>query len=667
MAIYILAWFVIVMPLIGAGATFLAETQRRAAQVALGFSVLSFVLAAIVVGVRLRTATQAPYESLIAFFSMNPPESSVFASRFQPQLGVHVDSLTATIGVIFAFVGVAVQGYARHALRGDESYRRFFWTSSLMSFAVLGIAYSPSLFQFLLMAAAASVATYLLALHWWQRTDAAAPARRALVTLSIADVAALLATAFLFVKFGLFTAQQPSPGGQDIFDPFSFATLPQLVLAAQHGLVAGVGTRTIEVLSIVLFFTALVRSAQAPFHVWFTELTSAPVAVAAIALSTAGASGAYLLVRVYPLLLAAPHLLSAVAVLGAITAVLCTVISLAQRDLLRIGALVASALLGMSFAALGSGGFGAGLFVLVVSVLSTTLFFVAAGNLARVYRTRNIHEMGGAWTRMRFTSVALGAWALAVGGLALDTYYALAATFSGQLPGGGHMGAAPRALVIALLVAAAALLAITAMRAVLTVCTGEMVRRRGLRPERVTEVDPRTARWVWLSMLALGVAVLFGLPGVGTGFTHFVSFPAIAKPAGVDGLALLVSLALLAAGAAAAVGLFAPSRRQRVSTEVERFQPAVRVVARGFFVERVAHRVGQPFVLAGDFIARFDEVVADRFADAVDQSGLLVADLAARTRSSRLNLYVAGGAAVAGIVTVLSVLAATGHLGGVTL
>jgi len=674
MAIYILAWFAVIMPLLGAGATFLAESPRRGAYAALGFTALSFVLAAIVLGVRMRTATQAPYESLIAFFSMSPPESTQFASRFQPELGVHVDSLSAVFGVLIAFIGTVTQAYAGHALRGDPSYRRFFWAASLLTFAVLGIVYAPNLFQFLLLAGIGSVAIYLLTTHWWQRPDAAAPARRILVTLSIADITLLLATVFLFVKFGLYAVSQPAPSGQDIFDPFSFTNLAQLVQAAQHGVVAGAGLRTVEVLSIVVFFAALIRAAQVPFHVWFSELTNAPAAVIAITASTAGVAGTYLLARIYPLLLAAPHLLAATALVGAVSAALFAIIGLAQRDLLRIGALVAGALLGLSFAALGTGGFGAGLFILLVSGLATALFFLGAGNVVRVYRTRNIHETGGAWPRMQVTSAALIVWAVAVGGLALTGYYALSSAFANQPPGGGRLSGATQALTAALLIVTTAVLTLVAMRVVFTVCAGKPVQRRGFQAERVTEVEPRMRRWVSVSILALVAAVLFGLPGIGATksglgptFTNFVAFGSHVKPLPVDGTALLISLLLFALATAASSVLYAPARRAQVSAVVERFEPAVRVLARGFFVERLSHRMSRPFLIAARLIARFDDTVGERFADSASQAVLLAGDLVARLRSSRLNAYLAGGVAVAGVLVVLSVLAATGHLGGATL
>src|SRR5438132_3201800 len=223
MSIYNLAWGVVTLPLLGLLASFLAETHRRAAQICFVFTAGTAVMAAIVLGVRV-THTPAPeFNNVITFFVMNPPESSVFASRFEPFLGVHVDPMSASFGAAVSFIACAVQGYALTALRGEAGYRPFFLASSLLAFAGAGFVYSPDLFQSLLMWSLGSAAVYLLLLHGWRESDQATPARRSLVILTAGNLALLLALVFVFIKLGPYTATHLSaPAGQDIADPFAF-------------------------------------------------------------------------------------------------------------------------------------------------------------------------------------------------------------------------------------------------------------------------------------------------------------------------------------------------------------------------------------------------------------------------------------------------------------
>jgi len=673
MAIYIVAWFAVVLPLIGAGASFFADSARNAARVCRAFAILSFLLTLVALATRLKAAGQAPFDSFISFFVMTPTETTTFASRFQPELGVHVDSITAVFGALVAFVNVAIQSYASVALRGDEAYRRFFWAASLLLFAVLGLAYSPNLFQFLLLSGIASVALYILLLHWWDRSSAGVHARRTYLVFYTADLALLLAVVFVFVKLGVFSGSLPAPSGADIFDPFTFSGMQTLINGVTHAQVVGAGPRTLEVTSVLIIFVAFVRSAQIPFQAWLAEAVNAPVAVIALVTSAAAVSGVYLLAQVYPLLLAAPHVMAALAVLGAAGAAISAALAVTQSDVYRAGALIAASMLGTSVAALGAGGFGPGLYVLAAALVLSTVFFLAAGNVVRVYRSRNLDDLGGAWPRMRATCVALWAWALGVGGLSLAGYQALASALDNRFPGGGHLGAASRGFSIALLIVAEVAASAAALALARRVSGGVPVRRRGFQPERIGDTADAALR-ATIAVLVAGTALLLlSLPGVGlihTGhrgavglsWMDLIVFGTSAPPIHVVFGALGIAILTLIGGAAVAWVLSQPE----VETRIPQL-PAMRALAGDLLLERVIPLAGRPFVAAGAMVSRFDDTVGETLAEAVGEGATFAAERAERVRRMRSNLYIAGAAAFAGILIVVSLLAATGHLGAVTL
>src|SRR5262249_674817 len=150
-------------------------------------------------------------------------------------------------------------------------------------------------FQTLFMWALASVAVYVIAAFWWARADAAAPARRAFVTVYAADTALLLDVVFVFGKFGLYSTTVPAPPGQSAADPFAFEQFTRNAAAVTHGLVTGAGPRTLAVLAAVLIFAAVVRAAQGPFHVWLAGTVTSPTPAIALITTTAGFCGAYLI------------------------------------------------------------------------------------------------------------------------------------------------------------------------------------------------------------------------------------------------------------------------------------------------------------------------------------------------------------------------------------
>jgi NADH:ubiquinone oxidoreductase subunit 5 (subunit L)/multisubunit Na+/H+ antiporter MnhA subunit len=670
MAVYNVAWAVVLLPLVGAALSFLAESPRRAAQTCVVTSVLTLILAAVVLGARLTHPLTAPFYGLVTFFSMNPPEGTVFATTFQPQLGVLVDSLSASFAFAAVFVVAVVQSYALTSLRGDAGLRRFFWSSSLLASATLGFIFSPNLFDSLFTWMLATVAVYLLVGLWWDHQDAATPARRVLLTLHVGDIALMLGAVVAFIKFGVYASGLPAPAGQPTADPFGFDILARATTVTLHGQVAGAGLRTVAILAAIFIFAAVVRAAQLPFHVWLSDASTAPAPSLALASGLGALLGVLLLARVYPVLEPARHALTALALTGAVTALVAGVTCLVQRDILRIAALSAVVQLGLAAVALGMGGYSQGMFVLFETALFTPLAVLVAGNLVRMYRTRNIHEMGGAWRRMRATSVALGVWALGVGGMALGTYYALAATFRDVAPGGTRVSGAARAVVAVLVVLAAIVAALYALRVTWFVCAGTPFRRRGL-PDRITDVERPLRRGTLIAAAGAVLAVLAGLPGIAPVHAGKVSIPGLtftrfvylgARPSlPVDGFALILSLGALALGAVIAMLVFAPARRAAPAALAQRYEPLLRVVARGFFIERYAHRLGRPLLVAAGFVARFDDAAAQTVGETFALSGNVATSLLSRARTPRTSLYLAGSLAVIAVLALLSVLAATGH------
>lgn len=673
MALYNSVWALVLLPLAAAVVSFIAETPRRAAQVCWVGSVLAFLLSALVLGARLTHPLQPPFQSLLTFFAMSPAESGVFANRFSPQIGVSVDSLGASFGFVWAFVVAAVQGYALTTLRTEAGSRRFFWASSLLSFATLGLVFSPNLFDALLMWSLGSVGVYLVAAFWWERSDAAAPARRAFLALYSADIALLLLVAFVFVKFGAYAAAQTPSGTQTALDPFGFGQLTPLAGSVLHGLVPGAGLRALAVMAAIVMFAGVVRAAQVPFHVWLTGTTTSPVPSIALVFGSAALTGVLLPAKAFPLLLAPFHATAALALTGAVTALLAAVTCLAQRDILRVAVLSGIADLGLALAALGSGGYGPALFVLFTTLLFTLLVVMAAGNLVRAYRTRDIHEMGGARTRMRTTSAALVVWAGGAAGLSLATYYALSSVFANTPALGRSLGGATRVAVALLVAVAAVVIAAAAVRVLVHVLLGAPQRRRGFQPERVAEVEPSPRFATRAGVVGAALSVLAGLPGIGPvhagglsipglTFTRFV-YEYLRPTLPVDGLALVVCLAAGAIGAAAAAYALAPGRRAATSALIERTEPLALIVTRGFELERVAHRLGAPFMAAGAFVSRFDEQITETLSDLAAQGSDAGSALVSRLRSARSPIYLAGGLTVVALIALLSILAATGHLG----
>ena len=516
----------------------------------------------------------------------------------------------------------------------------------------------------------ASASLYVLLTLSWQRAEPARKAMRAMVILAAGDIALTLGVVFAWIKFGVFSSLLTPPSGQTIADPFSFDVVSQGVIATLHRSVAGAGPRAILVLGIVFLVAAVVRSAQFPFSTWLTDAASSAVPVLALTSATVAPLGIFLIARIYPVVAHAPRALPVLALVGGVSAALTAATGIAQRSITRIAACAVASQLGLGLVALGMGGYGAGVFIGFTSVFTSTLLMLAVGNLVRVYRTDDIAEMGGAWAKLRTTSVALGVWALLAGGIGFGAYYALSSALSGMNPAGGVFSASERVVVIIVTIIATVLGAVLAGRLLLSVTSGAVTRRRGFQHDRVGEVESAMRRPIWLAIAAAVIAVLVGLPGVelfnfggGGGaaptFMRFVFYGLHHQAIGIDGIALLVALLVLACGFGSAYLWFNPGRNRVVAASGAW---PVGVAAEGFYVERLTELAAEPMLAIAGRVSSFDEQVTAPIAASVGESVDEAAGVLGAYRNARFARYLAGSVVVVAILALLSVLAATGHL-----
>jgi NADH:ubiquinone oxidoreductase subunit 5 (subunit L)/multisubunit Na+/H+ antiporter MnhA subunit len=683
------AWVILLLPVAGCGASFVTETPRRAAHVCMTFLGMSLIVALIVLGYRLahETTSITPDISTLNYLSLTPgpSETATFPSTFQVAVGVRVDNLSASFMVLISFLFLVVQGLGTAMLQHDAGYRRFFWASSLLATLMLGLVLSPGLFQVWLTLGAISATTLVLALHYWHRRETTAPARRAFSVLLGADASLLLGLAYIIDKMGPYLGLRPQPAGGAL-DIFDFRLLNPAWQAAAKGTVTNGSYKSLVILTVLLVVAALAHAAQAPFTAWLTGLREAPLPVLG-AITMSLLAGVILLARIYTLLLVTPGVLSILAVIGAVGAVWLSAACFVSRDIYRVALLSASAQLALAITAMGAGGYSAGLLITVVSAPLSLLLLVTAGSLARAYRTRDIGEMGGAWRRMRHTSLSLGLWALAAAGLDLVGYDVVSSIFLNRFPNmreevgsttryiivqGGQMAGWVRDLVAVLAIAAVVLTALYAVRLLVTICRGTPAVRRGFLVEKLTEAEPplRTLQR-WCAAATVG-AVVVGLPGIaaighGKGrvpaltFSHWIYYGASHQILPVEWWAFAAAAAALVVGVAGGVAV----SRAGLTRRVARLGVWLRIPtlsATGPAAVRWAFAFGARAgnALAGEVVA-FDHELVEPLYDSAGEGIEAAAWSLERVRVRRLGIGLGVTLAVILLLVGASVLAAGGH------
>jgi NADH:ubiquinone oxidoreductase subunit 5 (subunit L)/multisubunit Na+/H+ antiporter MnhA subunit len=294
---------------------------------------------------------------------------------------------------------------------------------------------------------------------------------------------------------------------------------------------------------------------------------------------------------------------------------------------------------------------------------------VTAGSLARAYRTREIASMSGAWRRMRRTSLSLGLWALAAGGLDLVGYDLVSTIFLNRFPNGGHMAGWVQVLVALLAITAIVLTALYAVRLVAAVCAGSPVARRGFMAERLTEAEPRLRGIQAWSAAGTVAAVLIGLPGIsgigqGKGrvpaltFSRWIYFGTGHQALPLSWAALGVAVAVLLVGGGGGLAL-ARLGGARLWSRLRIPAAAAAAPAAVGWAIRLAARAGD--TLAGEVVA-LDHGLVEPLYDAPGEGVEIVAWSLSRVRVRRLRIGLGVALVLVLLLVGASVLAAGGQL-----
>jgi NADH-quinone oxidoreductase subunit L len=309
-------------------------------------------------------------------------------------VGVRIDPLCALMLVIVSFVSLLVQIYSIGYMHGDERFRWYYAAIALFTAAMLGVVMSDGWLLMYMCWECMGLASYLLIGFWFEQPVAARAASKAFLVTRIGDVGFGLALAIMWVQTHSFT----------------FTTVFARVEA---GAWAG---PTLVAAALLLFMGAMGKSAQFPLHVWLPDAMAGPTPGSAlIHAATMVAAGVYLVARSFPLFEANPVTLQVVAAIGMITAVMAALIAVAMDDIKKVLAYSTISQLGFMMLALGTGNWVAAIFHLMTHAFFKALLFLAAGSVIHATHTQDLHEMGGLWRKMPWTTTAwvLGALSLA--------------------------------------------------------------------------------------------------------------------------------------------------------------------------------------------------------------------------------------------------------------
>ncbi|OBJ83207.1 NADH dehydrogenase [Mycobacterium gordonae] len=333
-------------------------------------------------------ATSAVVVGLSIVAAMTRPAVSVaFVAGGQFELSM--DSLSAVVVPTVAVVTLLVLVFAVADIR--EAAGRFHGLMLLFASAALLTATAATLPALLLAWEVMGAASYALIGFWWRDDFRMSAGLTAFVTTRSADLGLYLA------------AGAALAGGAGL----ALADLPHATTLWRNTIAAG------------LFIAALGKAAQLPFSFWLSRAMDGPSPVSALLHSAAMvAMGAYLLLRIQPLLAATGWAAELAAWTGAVTAVLLGAVAVSQRDLKQLLAASTAAQLGFVVMAAGVGTVSGGAAQLVAHAFTKAGLFIAAGVWLSLLGTKQLDKLHGVARRWPLVGWCATVAAAALAGVA---------------------------------------------------------------------------------------------------------------------------------------------------------------------------------------------------------------------------------------------------------
>ena len=281
-----------------------------------------------------------------------------------------------------------VQIYAIGYMEMDWGWPRFFGCLSFFEAGLCGLVLTDSVFFSYVILELLTLGTYLIVGTWYNQPLVVKGARDAFLTKRIGDLILLAGVIALLPVSGTWNfhglqgwAADLTNNGQPL--PAGFTLILLALIAGPMG-----------------------KCAQIPLHLWLDEAMESPLPSTVLRNSVVVVGGAWVLLRLEPLIELSPLVQAVLVAVGGTTAVVASLIALAQVDVKRALSFLVSSWLGLLFVAVGLGGTAVADHLLLVYPLPMALILMSIGTIVISNVTQNLTQLGGLWSRRPLMGLA---------------------------------------------------------------------------------------------------------------------------------------------------------------------------------------------------------------------------------------------------------------------
>lgn len=280
-------------------------------------------------------------------------------------IAAYVNSVTVIMLVLVSFVGAVVTRYSRNYLDGDPNQGRFHKWLSLTLGTILTLIISGNMLMFWLAWIANSLCLHQLLMFYRERPAAVLAAHKKFIANRISDLSHL--TAIVLIGLTLHSLEYA-----DLFNS----------MAKMHGPLPV----ALQWASVLIVLSAILKSAQFPLHGWLIQVVEAPTPVSALLHAGIVNAGAFLIIRMSPIMSQSEVAQGILVVIGLTTLALASLVMLTQTSIKVSLAWSTTAQMGFMLLECGLGLYSLAMLHLVAHSLYKAHAFLASGSGVDAFR-----------------------------------------------------------------------------------------------------------------------------------------------------------------------------------------------------------------------------------------------------------------------------------------
>ncbi len=274
------------------------------------------------------------------------------------------DPLSAIMGVLIAGISFIVHKFSIRYMAEEAGYARFFVLLDLMTATLLVMVAAGDLLTLLIAWHLIGVLLYFLLGHDTCRPNSLRYAFWTFLTYRLGDIALVLAAVILADTYGTWSIP-------DLLEQVSEEPAAMSIL----------GIPATQAAAILLSVAAFARSAQFLLHNWLPYTMDGPTPVSALMHAGIVNAGGFLINRFAPVFVYSGDILHLLFIVGLVTAVIGSVLMLAQNDIKKSLGYSTMGQMGFMIMECGVGAFSLAIYHLIAHGLFKGALFLGAGSV----------------------------------------------------------------------------------------------------------------------------------------------------------------------------------------------------------------------------------------------------------------------------------------------